>query len=99
MYMYHEYSLFPPPSNMATLQLRNSLFILRCVSHHVLQSHSEDTLLNMFDPPSPPPPQSVKPSTGSSSTGADDKEGVAIRSGLKILLHGTVMLIGGVPLV
>ncbi|XP_011408743.1 PREDICTED: dymeclin-like, partial [Amphimedon queenslandica] len=79
---------------MATLQLRNSLFILRCISHHVLQSHSEEALLNMFDPP--PPPQSLK---GSNSTEADDKEGVAIRSGLKILLHGTVMLIGGVPLV
>ena len=79
---------------MATLQLRNALFILRCISHHVLQSRSEETLLKMFDPPS-----HGKSSTSSNSTENDSKEGVASRSGLKILLHGTVMLIGEVPLV
>lgn len=90
-----------PISNIATLQLRNSLFILRCVSHHVIQTRSEAELLLMFDP-TPSAPAQDESSTSPlefNSSESSNKVGAVNRSGLKILLHGIVMLLGEVPLV
>ena len=84
-------------SNLSTLRVRNSLFILRCISYDVIQLHSERMLLQVIDP------SSSTPSTGKTANpvmfGAKSDGDINIGSGIKILLHGIITLLCEVPLV
>ena len=84
-------------SNLTTLRVRNSLFILRCISYDVIQLHSERKLLEVIDPSSSIPSTGETPNPvifGSKSDGDTN-----IGSGIKILLHGIITLLCEVPLV
>ena len=84
-------------SNLSTLRVRNSLFILRCISYDVIQLHSERMLLQVIDP------SSSTPTTGEAPNpvifGAKSDSDASIGSSVKILLHGIITLICEVPLV